>query len=82
MRVTMVKEAQFGPDGPQAGAVGEARAIQKNSDGDVLLAVFFEGFKGVFWVKLEHVLHPDTSLNETFYRSWTKEDLTPREPVV
>jgi hypothetical protein len=61
MRVVLNTDGQFGENGPRKGAVGEAERIITDEFGDVMLTVFFEGFRGPFWVYLSQVLWPGES---------------------
>ena len=70
MYVKLNVDGQFGNDGPGKGAVGEALSLRL-IDGDYwLLVSYYEypEFKGC-WTLAKHVLHPDTSGTETFYKT-------------
>ena len=61
MFVQLNTSGQFGPDGPQEGAQGDAVQLVTDEYGDAMLAVFFDGFERLYWVSLDHVLHPGES---------------------
>lgn len=73
MLVRLNKDNQYGEDGPDEGSIGSASRIIKNSDGELMLLVFFPSHKVDCWVSSDHLLYLNTTGVETYWSSEHKE---------